>query len=128
MATASRTFRAEATPMNAQALGATAESYSSDVNLKTDGYFGSHVTASVTFHASGTKNVRISVYGSLDGTNYDGVAMFAQEVAVSAGNSIQISFIVQDVAHFRIGARHISSESNAATVTVKELAWKFEIV
>jgi len=127
MATGKRTFRAEATPLNAQALGDTAESYSSDIDLETDGYLGSHVTVDATFHASGTENVVVSVYGSLDGTNYDDVAVFSQEITVSAGNARQISLIISDLAHFRVGVKHAASDTNHATVTIKEQAWRYDI-
>lgn len=127
MATAKRTFRAEATPLNAQELGDTAESLSADIDLETDGYVGSHVTVDATFHASGTKNVVVSIYGSLDGTNYDDVAMFSQEIAVSAGNARQISLVMQDVLHFKVGVKHAASDSNHATVTIKEQAWRYDV-
>jgi hypothetical protein len=127
MATGKRTFRAEATPMDGQELGATAESVSTSVNLETDGYIGSHATVSVVFHASGAQNVVIALYGSLDGTNFDTIPLFSQQVAVTAGATKQISLIVQDVLHFRVGARHAASETNVATVTVKEQSWRFTV-
>lgn len=127
MATGKRVFRTLATPMNAVTLGSSEESFSSDVDLETDGYIGSHVAVDVTFHASGAQNVVVSVYGSLDGTNYDDVPVFSQEVAVSAGASRQISFIVTDLAHFRVGARHAASDSNRATVTITEQSWRYDI-
>ena len=96
MATGKRVFRAEATPMDGQALGATAESFSSNVNLETDGYMGSHVTVSVVFDASGAQNVVIALYGSLDGTNFDTIPLFSQQVAVTADATKQISLIVDD--------------------------------
>jgi fructose-specific phosphotransferase system component IIB len=127
MATGKRTFRAEATPMSAVELGATAESVSTNVDLETDGYMGSHVTVSVVFHASGAQNVVIALYGSLDGTNFDTIPLFSQQVGVTAGATKQISLIVQDVLHYRIGAKHAASETNVATVTVKEQSWRFDI-
>lgn len=128
MATGKRVFRAEATPVNAQTLGTTqGESFSSDIDLETDGYVGSHVTIDAAFNAVGTVNVVASVYGSLDGTNYDDVPAFSQEIAVSAGNSRQISLIVTGLAHFRVGVKHPANEANPATVTVKEQAWRYDI-
>lgn len=127
MAIGKRIFRAPATPLNAQELGDTAESFSSDIDLETDGYLGSHVAVDIAFSASGAQNVVVSVYGSLDGTNYDDVPVFSQEVAVSAGASRQISLVVTDLAHFRIGARHAVSDSNHATVTITEQSWRYDI-
>lgn len=127
MAIGKRTFRALATPMNAVTLGDTAESFSSDVDLETDGYIGSHVAIDVTFSASGTQNVVASVYGSLDGTNYDDVPTFSQEIAVSAGNARQISMIITGLAHFRVGVKHSASDANHATVTITEQSWRHDI-
>ncbi len=127
MATGKRVFRTLATPMNAVTLDDTAESFSSDVDLETNGYIGSHVAVDVTFHASGAQNVVVSVYGSLDGTNYDDVPVFSQEVAVSAGSSRQISLVVTDLAHFRIGVKHAASDTNHATVTITEQSWRYDI-
>jgi len=127
MATGKRIFRSAATPMSAQALGDTAESVSSDVDLETDGYMGSHLTVDATFHASGTENVVVSVYGSLDGTNYDDVAVFSQEITVSAGAAVQISLVILDLLHFRLGCKHAASDTNHATVTITEQAWRYDI-
>ena len=127
MATGKRIFRALATPMSAQVLGATDESVSSDVNLETDGYIGSHVVVDVTFHASGAQNVVVSVYGSLDGTNYDDIAVFSQEVACTASAVKQISLVIPDLLHFRIGVKHAASDANYATVTITEQSWRYDI-
>jgi len=127
MATGKRSYRAEATPMSAAALGATAETASSDVDLETDGYIGSHVAVEVTFDASGVQNVVVSVYGSLDGTNYDDIAIFSQEVPCTASAVKQISLIISDLLHFNIGCKHLASDGNGATVTIKEQAWRFDI-
>jgi len=127
MATGKRVFRAAATPLNAQELGDTAESFSSDVDLETNGYIGSHVAVDVTFHASGAQNVVVSVYGSLDGTNYDDVPVFSQGIAVSAGASRQISLVIPDLAHFRVGVKHAASDTNHATVTITEQSWRYDI-
>ena len=127
MATGKRTFRAAATPMSAQALGDTAESVSSDINNETDGYMGSQLTVDATFDASGTENVVVSVYGSLDGTNYDDVAVFSQEITVSAGAAVQISLVILDLLHFRLGCKHAASDTNHATVTITEQAWRYDI-
>jgi len=127
MATAKRVFSNEATIENATTLNGTTEEFSSDVDLETDGYEGSHVIVDVTWHASGTENVQASFYGSLDGTNYDDEPFFAQELEVSAGNTVQYSFIIKDVLHFRVGFKHVSSEANEATITAKEQSWRWDI-
>jgi len=127
MATAKRVFSNEATIENATTLSNTTEEFSSDVDLETDGYEGSHVIVDVTWDASGTENVQVGFYGSLDGTNYDDEPFFAQELGVSAGNTVQYSFIIKDVLHFRVGFKHVDSESNEATITAKEQSWRWDI-
>lgn len=125
MATISKVWRAEATPMNGVTIVDTTESVSSDVNLETDGYIGSHVTIDSNFGATPEYNVIISVYGSLDGTNYDDTAMFSQEIDKGTDPN-QISLIIQDVAHFRIGVKQGGTVTNDAVVTIKEQSWRFQ--
>ncbi|MBW1710538.1 MAG: hypothetical protein JRJ73_11730, partial [Deltaproteobacteria bacterium] len=92
-----------ATIENATLLNGATEEFSSDVDLETDGYEGSHITVDVTWDVSGTENVQVGFYGSLDGANYDDEPFFSQELEVSAGNTVQYSFIIKDVLHFRVG-------------------------
>jgi hypothetical protein len=125
MATISKSWAAEATIVNADAFTNT-EEYSSDVDLETDGYEGAHVTISVAFHASGAQAVNIYVYGSLDGTTYDNPAMFSQQIALAAGATRQISLVVKDVAHFRIGYQTAAAEAtNQPTMTIKQQRWRW---
>ena len=125
MATISKVWRAEATPMNGVTIVDTTESFSDDIDLETDGYIGSHVTIDSNFGATPEYNVIISVYGSLDGTNYDDTAMFSQEIDKGTDPN-QISLIIQDVAHFRIGVKQGGTVTNDAVVTIKEQAWRFQ--
>ena len=125
MATISKVWRAEATPMNGVTIVDTTESFSSDIDLETDGYIGSHVTIDSNFGATPEYNVIISVYGSLDGTNYDDTAMFSQEIDKGTDPN-QISLVIQDVAHFRIGVKQGGTVTNDAVVTIKEQSWRFQ--
>ena len=125
MATISKVWRAEATPMNAQTLADETFYYSSDVNLETDGYVGSHITIDANFGATPEYNVAIYVYGSLDGSNYDDTAMFSQEIDKGTDPN-QISLIIQDVAHFRVGVKQTGTVTNDAVVTIKEQAWRYQ--
>ena len=52
-------------------LSGTTESYSSDVDMETNGYEGAHVTVEIDYDTTPTDEVKIKVYGSLDGSNYD---------------------------------------------------------
>jgi len=125
MATISRNFSSESTIENGTTLSGTTEEKSSDVDLETNGYVGAHVIVDVTWDGSGSENLRVNFYGSLDGTNYDDEAFFSQELAVSAGNTVQYSFIITDVLHFQVGFEHVASESNEATITCKYQAWNY---
>lgn len=89
-------------------LSGTTESYSSDVDLETDGYEGAHVLVEVNFDATPTDHVDVSVYGSLDGSTYDSTPLFSQRVD-KAIDPNRISLIVRDVAHFRIGVKQTGS-------------------
>jgi len=113
-------------------LGATAESKSSNVNLVTNGYTGAHVQVKVEFMAAGTQHVNIFLYSSLDaGVTDDTIAMFSQQVALTVGTTKYVSFIVQDVAHFTVGAAHAANEAteaNRAKVTINSRVWRHETI
>ena len=74
-----------------------------DVDLETNGYHGAHVV--VKFKGNNNKDkFVIGVFASLDGTNYDTEPFMLDEIE-NKGKPQQISFIVADVAHFRIGVK-----------------------
>jgi len=82
--------------------------YTSDVDLETNGYQGIHVT--VEFKASGRKDkLHVDVFASLDGSAYDTIP-FQSYVLDNDSKDEQFSFIVKDVAHFRIGLK--TSDTN----------------
>lgn len=128
MAIGKRIFRALATLMNAVALGDTAESFSSVVDMKTDGYLASEVDVNVTFHASGTQNVLICCYARLN-SSFDGseIPFFSQEIAVGAGSTRRLPIAIPDKLYWRIGARHVASDTNHAVVTITEQSWRYDI-
>ena len=83
-------------------LSGTTESYSSDVNLESSGYEGAHVIVEINYDASPTDEVTINFYGSLDGTNFDDTPF----LSMSGDNGTdpqQLSCVIKDFAHFRIG-------------------------
>jgi hypothetical protein len=80
------------------------ERFSSDVDLETDGHEGAH--CHLKYDASGTTDdLEIAVYSSLDGTNYDDIAMTKFIADNNSGAETEISFVVKDVAHFRAGLK-----------------------
>lgn len=131
MATGKRIFEDAAVILSETQLGATAETTTSNVNMVTNGYIGAQIQVKVEFAAGGTQNVAISLYSSLDaGTTDDTIPLFGNEVSLTAGATKYISFIVMDVAHFKIGAKHVASEAtegNRAKVTIQSRVWRYDI-
>jgi hypothetical protein len=84
------------------------ERFSSDVDLETAGHEGAH--CHLKYDASGTTDdLEVAVYGSLDGTNYDDIAMTKFTADNNSGAETEISFVVKDVAHFRVGLKRSGS-------------------
>ena len=126
MATISKNWASASTIMNANTLVNNIEEYTSDVNLETNGYEAAHVTVDITFGATVEYGVNVMIYGSLDGTNYDDIALYTQHVEETSSTIKQISLIVKDVAHFRIGVAQTGTVTNDATVTIIEQSWNYE--
>ena len=129
MSTASRTFGSQTQIIGSgdgyTTLSGTTESYSSDVDLETNGYEGAHVIVEVDFDATPTDDVDVKIYGSLDGTNYDDVAMFSQRLD-NGTDPCQVSFIVRDVLHFRVGVVQTGS-TDSHDVRAYYQPWRWDI-
>jgi len=121
MATISRTFGSETTIMNAVTV--TTGSWSDDVDLETNGYEGAHVIVDADFPASPTDNLIVEVRASLDGTNYDDTALFSFTIDKSTDPN-QVSFIVKDVAHFKLYCKR-SGSTDTITMTAKYQPWRY---
>lgn len=89
-------------------LSGTTEIFSSDVDMETDGYEGAHVIVEMDYDGTPTNEVEISLYGSLDGTNYDDTPVWSMQGDMSIDPQ-QLSFIIKDLAHFRIGVKQTGS-------------------
>jgi len=83
-------------------LSGTTESYSSDVDLETDGLDGVHLIVEINYDDTPTDEVTIKIYGSLDGTNYDDTPIYSIQ-GNKATDPQQLSFVIKDLNHFRIG-------------------------
>jgi hypothetical protein len=84
------------------------ERFSSDVDLESNGHEGAQ--CHLKYDASGTTDgLEVAVYGSLDGTNYDDIAMTKFTADNNGGAETEISFVVKDVAHFRVGLKRSGS-------------------
>ncbi len=124
MATIKKDWASEATIMNA--VSVTTGSYSSAVDLATDGYEGAHVTVDADFPASPTDDLEIQVQASIDGSNWDDTPL--QAVVLENDNDPnQISFTIRDVAQFRLYCKR-SGSTDTITVTAKSRAWRYQSV
>ncbi len=89
-------------------LSGTTEEYSSDVDMETNGYEGAHVTVEIDYDATPTDEVKIKLYGSLDGSNYDDTPIWEMQ-SDKGVDPQQLSFIIKDLAHFRLGFQQTGS-------------------
>lgn len=125
MATIKRIFSTVATILNAQTLNDETEFLSSDVDLETDGYIGSQITVDVNFGTTPEYDAVASVYGGLDTTDYDDTPIFSQSIDKDTDPN-QVSIIIQDLLHFKVGIKQSGTVTNDAVVTVKEQRWRYE--
>ena len=107
-------------------LSGTTESYSSDVDLETNGYEGAHVIVEISYDATPTDEVKIKLYGSLDGTNYDDTPIWEMQ-ADNGTNLQQLSFIIKDLAHFRIGMQQTGS-TDSHDVRAYIQCWNYQSI
>lgn len=122
MATISKSWSSETTIMNA--VSVTTGSYSSAVDLETNGYEGAHVTVDADFPASPTDDLEVHVQASLDGSTWDDTAI-TSFVIDNGTDANQVSFVVKDVAHFRLYCKR-SGSTDTITVTAKYQAWRYQ--
>ncbi|UCE49955.1 MAG: hypothetical protein JSW47_07320 [Phycisphaerales bacterium] len=122
MATISKSWGSEDTIMNAVSVAD--GSWSSDVNLETNGYEGAHVTVDADFPSNPTDNLIVEVRGSLDGVNYDDTPLFSLTVDKNPDPN-QVSFVVKDIAHFKLYCKRGGS-TDTITVTAKVQPWRYQ--
>ena len=126
MATIKRVFKGLTTSsLNGTALTGSEQS-SGNIDLATDGYVAAQISVAVAFHASGTQDVEIKVYGYLDSAAVSNIASNVLRIKCDAGTTQRISVVVPDWKHFKITAKEVGSESNHGTVTIKYDAWRFD--
>lgn len=104
-------------------LSGTTEEYSADVDLETNGYEGAHVTVEIDYDATPTDEVKIKLYGSLDGSNYDDTPIWEMQ-ADKGVDPQQLSFIIKDLAHFRLGFQQTGS-TNSHNVRAYVQPWNY---
>ena len=105
-------------------LSGTTESFSSDVDLATNGYEGAQLTVEIDYNSSPTDQVAIKLYGSLDGSNYDDTPIWEMHGDKSVDPQ-QLSFIVKDLVHFKIGVQQTGS-TNSHNVRAYIRCWNYQ--
>ena len=104
-------------------LSGTTEDFSADVDLETNGYEGAHVIVEIDYNATPTDEVKIKLYGSLDGTNYDDTPIWEMQGDKSQDPQ-QLSFIVKDLAHFKLGFQQ-SGSTDSHDVRAYVQCWNY---
>lgn len=102
------------------------EQYSSDVDLETNGYEGAHVIVEIDYQAAPSHEVKIKLYGSLDGSDYDDTPIWEMQGDRDVDPQ-QLSFIVKDLAHFRLGVQQ-DGDGDAHTVRAYQQSWNYQSV
>ena len=105
-------------------LSGTTEEYSGDVDLETNGYEGAHVVVEIDYDATPTDEVKIKLYGSLDGTAYDDTPIWEMQ-GDKGTDPQQLSFIVKDLAHFRLGFQQTGS-TDSHNVRAYVQCWNYQ--
>ena len=105
-------------------LSGTTEEYSADVDLETNGYEGAHVIVEINYDATPMDEVKIKLYGSHDGTNYDDTPIWEIQGDKSVDPQ-QLSFIIKDLAHFRLGFQQIGS-TDSHDVRAYVQSWRYQ--
>jgi len=121
MATIKKNWQTEETIINA--ANVTTGTWSSDVDLETNGMEGAHVTVGADFPASPTDNLVVEVRASLDGTDYDDTPLYKFEIDKGTDPN-QVSFVVKDVAHLKLYV-YRSGSTDTITVTAKCQRWNY---
>ena len=104
-------------------LSATTETYSSTVNMASEGWVGAHVVPYINFAATPSADVKVRLYGSADGTNFDSPPV--SEITINkATDPSQISLVVSGLRYWRLGFVAVSDEgSPGSTVGAAYCGW-----
>lgn len=105
-------------------LSGTTESYSSDVDMETNGLEGAHVIVEINYDPGPTDEVKIKLYGSLDGSAYDDTPIWEMQ-GDSSVDPQQLSYVVKDLAHFRIGVQQTGS-TDSHDVRAYVQTWNYQ--
>jgi hypothetical protein len=116
----------------------TTEVFSGDIDLETSGHAAAH--CDLAYQGSLTlTDLIVSIYASLDGTNYDvgptpgANAISSFTAPVNASTTAQrISFVVPDLLHFRVGLKSNSTVTTTTSfasysVTLTHQRWNWQV-
>ena len=104
-------------------LSGTTEEFSADIDLETNGYEGAHIIVEIDYDSDPTDEVKIALYGSLDGTNYDDTPIWSMQGDKSVDPQ-QLSFIIKDLAHFRLGFQQTGA-TDSHNVRAYQQCWNY---
>ena len=82
------------------------------------------MTVEIDYDATPTDEVKIKLYGSLDGSNYDDTPIWEMQADKSVDPQ-QLSFIVKDLAHFRLGFQQTGS-TDSHDVRAYVQCWNYQ--
>jgi len=104
-------------------LSGTTEEFSADIDLETNGYEGAHIIVEIDYDSDPTDEVKIKLYGSLDGINYDDTPIWEMQGDKSVDPQ-QLSFIIKDLAHFRLGFQQTGA-TDSHNVRAYQQCWNY---
>jgi len=105
------------------AVDVTTGSYSQAVDLTSLGHEGAQITVLADFPAAPTDHLDVQVQTSLDGINWD-VTPIAAVRLDNASDPNQASFVIRDVAHFRLLCKR-SGSTDTIAVTARYRPWRY---
>ena len=106
-------------------LSGTTESFSSDVDLVTNGLEGAHLVVEIDYDGTPTDDVKVKLYGSLNGSVYDDSPIWEMQGDKSVDPQ-QLSFIIRNLAHFRIGVQQTGS-TDSHNVRAYIRCWNYNV-
>lgn len=106
-------------------LSGTTESFSSNVDMVTNGLEGAHLIVEIDYDNTPTDNIKIKLYGSLNGSDYDDTPVWEMQGDKNIDPQ-QLSLIIKDLAHFRISVQQTGS-TDSHNVRAYVRCWNYSI-
>ena len=106
-------------------LSGTTESFSSNVDMVTNGCEGAHLIIEIDYDNTPTDEIKIKLYGSLNGLDYDDTPVWEMQGDKNVDPQ-QLSFIIKDLAHFRISVQQTGS-TDSHNVRAYVRCWNYSV-